>query len=296
MCMSSSPAKFSDTVIYAAQVLKGKEVVHVIGYQNNARSFAGPNAMILPIPAIAGTVGPQNIVDTREFSTILKSYGAAVERMRPRTRRLSLSKSSDDRITLGSRGAVQVFKSGSFTVVLAESPSHIREGLEQIEEKVRPAISDELIAGLSEMYPDWPIAVCCFDGAINPEPLLWWFKPRFAGVLFAPALDAHDGGKPDLLEEVRRDHTIAFGSYNSPRRVDTVLQHDIRDDVPSKHRWMFLPSVVGRIVSQHTLNGDFSIPISLFHDMLVESYLPRLDVTPPMREYPSLWDTLAEEA
>lgn len=288
MCMTTRPAHLSNTIIYAAEAQRLGEVVHVIGYQNKARSM-GPNAMILPIPA-DGPLGPENVVDTRKFKNILTAYDKAIERLRPK-RLTRSSKSFGHDNLLGSRG-FQVFESGSYTIALADNPSSIRAALDQVPANKRIDISDAFLDGLGKLYKDWPLAVCCFDGNLEaPEPLLWWFKPRFSRVLFAPAIDAHDGNPPDPAVQVKRDHTLAFASYRSNRPHDDWGLIDEIQKVPAEHQWMFLPSVVGTKVLQPTGNGDFSLPVSAVLDERVPQYLgDKFDITPPPKDLPTVYD------
>ena len=62
MCVSTAPAHFSDTILYAAEVeLKGAGIVHVLGYQNKAQNLAVPASQsqaTAGIPTPDGAVPP----------------------------------------------------------------------------------------------------------------------------------------------------------------------------------------------------------------------------------------------
>lgn len=198
MCITLSAAELSSTKLYAGEAMIGKTYVHVIAYQNKAITN-GPNAMVLPIPA-AVTPGPENVIDTRGFpcflddiheSTKIPSFGI-----------------EDD-------GGVEVFDVGSYSVVLANAPGAIASAVASIPGNKRPTLNSAVIAAFGELYPGWPLAVCCWDGAIEAEPLLWWYEPRLPEWLFAPALDAHGGAPPDVTATVWVDHHIAFGAAAS---------------------------------------------------------------------------------
>lgn len=288
MCMTTRPARLSKTTIYAAEVQRDGEVYHVIGYQNRVKS-QGPNAMILPLPAL-GALGPANVIDTRKFKDILKSYDKAVDRLRPpRLSKDSDGFGSDRRVMRGAR-SFQVFESGSYTIALAENPHSMRLALDQVAPEKRPVIPGSFLAGLTQLYNDWPMAICCFNGNLEaPEPLLWWFKPRFGHALFAPALDAHDGHSPDPAVQVDRDHTLAFASYRSNRAHDRGLLDAIQR-LPAEHQWMFMPSVIGTKVEHKTGNGDFSLPVSAIFDDRVPAWLDKIDITPPPKDLPTRYD------
>src|SRR5271166_24211 len=78
MCCTLANARLSNTILYAAEVCPdGKEVVHVLGYQNRVQNLPpakGPsgNAMILPFPAVAGTMTQNNVLATDKCPKILE--------------------------------------------------------------------------------------------------------------------------------------------------------------------------------------------------------------------------------
>jgi hypothetical protein len=94
MCCSMSPGvpvRFSDTVLYAADVIGPTgALVHVLGYRNKVqnrprsslvnRSPTGNsgNAMILPFPAIPGTMGQANVLETKRCRDILQDIADSV--------------------------------------------------------------------------------------------------------------------------------------------------------------------------------------------------------------------------
>lgn len=262
MCCTAQPAVLTNTTIYAAEAMHPTEgLVHVVGYQNKAHSI-GPNAMMLPIPAVPGTVTPANLVNAASFKDILNEYSEAVERLKPRFRGFSkglLNGGNDD--LLGSAGFT-VFESGSYTVVLAKSSKFLAEGVKGVPDSKRPNISEAFADILETIYPETPIALCCFQGNLdNPEPLFWWYKPKNPEELTAPALDAHDGGTPRLNTKVRRDHTLAFASSESDRQEDYHLARYISGYVPQEHQWMFSAKVCGRQITHQTDNGDFLLSV-----------------------------------
>ncbi len=292
MCITLEPARLSNTFIYAAEARRNGETFHVIAYQNRIKAKKGPNAMLLPLPA-EGAVGSENIVDTRSFKGILDAYDRSVERLAPKMRSRLLTKSVN---SLADSRGFQVFKSGSYTIALAEKPTMLRRAIEHVPENVRPEIPGSFLVALHQLYPDWPIALCCFDGAEveSPEPLLWYFKPRFNRILFAPAIDAHNGQPPNPGDVVERDHKLAFGSCRSTRPIDRQLVEDIQHIVPIEHQWMFMPSVVGTKISYRTGNGDFCLPVQAVLDERSPQYLDKVQVAPPPQALPSVYDRIVE--
>lgn len=239
MCVSLRPATFSSTIVYAhATVFEGRRV-HVLGYQNNAKSETpGPNAMILPIPASAA-MGPDNAIDTRGFSALLKDY---VEDLRGVPRAIPCA--------VPRPGSVQVFQRGSYTIVLARDASTpaIMAAVDALPEAKRPTIDRALFDAYLRWYPGWHLALCCFEGSVEAEPMLWWYEPMNPEWLFLPGLDAHDGGVPRLDARVPLDHAIVVG-VDDPRVGETVRAP--RGWVPDSVR----PLLATRIAGWPELHG-----------------------------------------
>lgn len=277
MCIVlSSESRLSNTIIYAAEVERpGHGPVHVLGYQNVVSSGgAGPSAMILPIPAL-GRLGPGNVVDARGFPDVLRHYEQAVQDMKPTFRSLSLG--TKGAVAAGASSYSVTFESGSYTVALADSAAGLRRAVDAVPDRRRPEIPTNFLLTLGRLYPKWPLAICCFNEAEagRMEPILWWYRPRAPELLFAPAIDAHDGSPPQDVK-VRRDHTLAFGSFRS-ERVRPGLESLRRrlEAVPGEHRWMFTPSVVGSVLEDErmTENGDFVMQASVLMDEKVPGYV-----------------------
>jgi len=219
MCITFREAELSNTKLYAGEARRGDAHVHVIAYQNKAAT-RGPNAMILPLPA-AVMPGPENVVDTRGFKRFLDDIHRATER--------------HDFLDLRAAPGAQVFDVGSYTVVLTASPLAVPEALASVPASKRPAVNALVLDAFEKLYPGWPLAVCCWDGSFEAEPLLWWYEPRMPDQLFAPALDAHDGQPPRADAEVRVDHHVAFGSTLHPTGDEVHYRDDVhvRDARPA---------------------------------------------------------------
>ncbi len=267
MCCTLEPAHLFGTILYAAETVVNDKIVHVMGYQNDAENLSrGPNAMILPIPA-ANLLGPDNMLDTSMAKSILKDLGDAVK---PRTlsRGFSLGTKGVDALSV-----VQVFDKGSYTVVLATNARAIPAALEQVPLTRRPKPNPAIFDAYAQWYPEWPIALCCWDGSIKAEPLLWHYEPQDQSRLFAPALDGHDGKLPQIGRPVSVDHIVAFGSVMSPRGQNVYYQDFNRWNegkrgmeavIPEHLRPFLAHKVTGQSVHDMQLpNGDFSLPIGL---------------------------------
>ena len=278
MCVSLGPATFSNTILYVGSALRNGKLVHVLGYQNTAQNLAtkvepppssldpklwsqvvkekgasqvpAGNAMILPFPASA-VMTKENVIDTSGCPGILKDIAESVK---PKSRG-SFSKGLDFDDVCFSAG-VEVFDTGIYTVVLARDPRAIPAALEQVPIEKRPDLKPEIFAAYAEWYPGWQIALCCFSNAeaVEADPLLWWYEPAFPDVYFAPALDSHTGGVPDLDAKVELDHTLAVGS---PEGKGAPIEYAGR--LPEEVR-AFLPTHgLGQEFSGYAGNGDFLI-------------------------------------
>jgi hypothetical protein len=255
MCCTLRPADLSKTVLYAGEAERERNLVHVLGYQNRARNrFNGPNAMILPFPA-AKSMGPRNCLETTGLKWMMNDLAATVH-----IERLMRSASRDafGSLKLGSAKAVTVFDSGEYTVVLAEDARDVPHALNRVPEEKRPEINEEIFDAYAKWYPDWPIAMCCWASRreMEPEPLLWWFEPKQQDVLWAPALDSHNGKAPNLSEHVRVDHAVLFGSTLTSRGAPVRF----RREVPQHIMPFVSERVVGEEFQSVLTNGDFAIP------------------------------------
>lgn len=246
MCVTAAPARLSNTILYAAEV---REHTHVLGYQNTVQNLApGPNAMILPFPAIPGSMTRNNVVSTEYCPNLLKDMARAIMPARRSVTRGIVAKS------LG----VEVFESGIYTVILAHDARDIPEALERdVPEDKKPNIKPELFETYSKWYPKWPIALCCFNNrdAASATPMLWWYytiSPRF---LFAPAVDCHTGSVPDLDAQVDVDHTVVVGSNLGNVDGGTPL-HFTRSLPQPVQNWI-TDRVMGRQYKEKMRNGDF---------------------------------------
>jgi len=216
------------------------------------KSPGRPNAMILPFPT-ATAMGPANILDTRDCKKILDDYN---ESTAPRSRSVTNG--------FGVAGAdfsdsVQVFQSGNYHVVLASNASvtSIQAALQTVPAEKRPAIPREMIEGYLKLYSGWTIAICCFSGTVEAEPLLWWYEPKDASKLFLPTLDAHDGNAPNVDAEVQMDHVLIVGSSETLPGVKV----DFTDTIPSGVK-PFLTSRAYQEKFQGKMpNGDFYLSV-----------------------------------
>jgi hypothetical protein len=255
MCVTSGPAKLSNTIIYAAEVINpdGK-TRHVLGYQNAAENLnGGPNAMLLPIPS-AQDLTEKNCISAVGFPNVLKRYAQYVT---PRSRGMYLGTPSAPK-------GVQVFDSGSYTVVLAEDPTEILGALNKVPVEKRPTISPELLSFYKKHYHGFHVALCCFSGSVEAEPMLWEYTPLFRDTLFVPGVDAHNGSAP-VQSIVDRDHTIILGVPSSSLHPEAAWRSSpLLDGVPAESRWLFTTSFTGKVVGGilgGQPNGDWEFPL-----------------------------------
>lgn len=264
MCITSAEAVLSKTKLYSGEANFNDEYVHVIAYQNNAESLvSGPNAMILPIPS-AKPLTPENMVDATESKGFLKTMESAFI-----VRRRSLSKGVDSLdLNACAGGYHYTFKTGSYTVALASSASLIPKALAAMPERIRPTISTQLLMSFARNYKGWPLAVCAWEGHVEAEPLVWWYEPADPTTLFAPALDSHTGGAPDVDAMVSVDHFVAFGSTINPVGVNTGAE--LNGDMQT----LVSPRAIGKIIRGEYINGDFLCDIETMKSAKVRRQAP----------------------
>lgn len=250
MCVTTAPARLSNTILYAAEV---REHTHVLGYQNTVQNLApGPNAMILPFPAIPGSMTRENVVSTEYCPNLLKDMARTI---------MPVSRGAFDGTRSFGPKKVEVFESGIYTVVLAHNTKDIPEALQHdVPSHKKPNISPELFEAYSRWYPQWPIALCCFNNrdAASATPMLWWYytiSPRF---LFAPAVDCHTGGVPDLYAPVDVDHTVIIGSRLGNSEGGTPFY---TRSLPQPVQHWVIDRIMGYEYKERMINGDFVFSI-----------------------------------
>jgi hypothetical protein len=255
MCVSAAPAEFSGTIVYVGRHTHPEHgPVEVLGYQNTAVNLAhGPNAMLLHLPA-AG-MSSTNFLDTGDTPYILRDL---VNSLRPAPWAVRAGGPAPD----GPPPRVEVFDHDVYTVVLAADPAAIPAALEQVPPRKRPDLGPELFRFYADMFPGYPVALCCFDNADarRAAPLLMWYRPIFADRLTAPALDAHSGAPPDPDALVRPDHWVLFGLDDPPDGWGVPVWYR-RAPGPLAP---FLPRrVIGReVTGGQVRNGDFVISLA----------------------------------
>lgn len=261
MCCSLEPAELSDTIVSCIETAhpETSKLIHVAGYQNKATSPGGPNAMLLPFPS-AVPMGPANVVDTTSAKRLLKDYAETlVERTRGFSKGL-LSLSAD-----GLDDDIQVFEAGSYHIVMAANAAAIPSALRFVPSAKRPRVNQAIFDAYAKFYPSatWQFALCCWNGAVDAEPMMWWYQPNDPDYLFLPGLDAHDGLPPKLGTQVRVDHSLIVGSnISAVKNAERVYFRD-RDMSPALKPYI-ASSVVGTEAKGAAHNGDWRFHKSNF--------------------------------
>ncbi|MFF2548620.1 hypothetical protein ACFVUY_39505 [Kitasatospora sp. NPDC058063] len=273
MCISTSEAAFSGTIVYCGrQHHPVHGLIHVLGYQNTAVNLAGgPNALLLHLPTKQLTPG--------HFLSVGHS-GDVLERMVAAVRPVSVA--ADEIAWMSAEPeAVQVFEHDVYTVLLAADPTAIPAALQQVPAHRRPSLDPDLLRFYTDHFPDHTIALCCFDNADaqRAKPVLLWYSPLDPDRLTVPALDSHTGAVPDLDAVVSVDHWVLLSTDQAPSDWgDTVdypegMRHSLRSFLPA--------AVVGQYYggADALLNGDFTIS----HRDLLAGDLDRIERCRPTR-------------
>lgn len=274
MCISAGAAELSGTILFGGRRLhRVHGWVEVLGYQNTAVNLAaGPNAMLLHLPARKLTSA--QFLSVGRCDHVLRDMAAAVQSAGA-GRSLSV-----DMDWMGG-GRVEVFEHDIYTVVLAERATDISRALDQVPEHKRPAINRDLLTFYTDLFPRYPVALCCFDNteAMQAKPLMLWYRPLDEDRLVLPAIDCHTGAAPDIGADVRTDHTVIFATdraiegWGEPVTYSQAgqMRHDLRAFLPAQVR--------GGRFEEIMPNGDFAIA----HDDLVRGELDRIERLVPGR-------------
>ena len=267
MCVSMGEAGFSGTILYCGRRLHPEQGrIEVLGYQNTAVNLAaGPNAMLLHLPAQS--------VTSAQFLPASRS-GRVLRDMVDAVRPVSAGPGAGGAGWTGAAAMshAEVFQHDIYTVVLADSAAHIPAALERVEPRKRPAPNHALLEFYADLYPGYPIALCCFDNADAAEarPLLLWYEPLEHDRMVLPAIDCHTGSVPDLSADVLTDHWVLLGSddagddWGEPVSYGKQVRRKLLDFLP--------PRVMGTHVAQSLPNGDFAID----YDDLLSGQLDRV--------------------
>lgn len=233
-CCSLAPASFRETKGLAAEVLKDGHIVHLLGYQNSvvngemripqlipvsglrkadgsfkpyvnavtkSRKAVTPpsssgNAMILPIPAMTGSMSEKNIIDTSSCPNFLDDLDRVVVPPLPPNYPISRSHSYSP----AAKPVPVIFDHDIYTIVLSQDTEQIPKVLQHVKPERRPNLNPDIFTAYKKWYPGWTFALCCFSNKeeAKAKPMLWWYIPRNPDKLFFPALDAHNGAPPEV--------------------------------------------------------------------------------------------------
>jgi len=175
-------------------------------------------------------------------------------------------------------GHAEVFQHDIYTVVLAENATHIPAALENIEPRKRPALNRDLFSFYADLFPDYPVALCCFDNADAAEarPLMLWYRPLEGDRLVLPAIDCHTGAVPDLNADVLTNHWLLFGSDDAADDWGELVTYG--KDVRRKLLDFLPPRAMGTHVAKSVPNGDFAIE----YDELLLGHLDQIKRISPV--------------
>ena len=246
MCMTLHASKLSSTKLYAGETTINGVYHHVLAYKNHAlNKVRGVNAMVLPIPA-KNDMGGHSAYDTRPFKGFLDDIVNSTMEHRL---------GGADRRSRGLSKGVAVFDVGSYSVVIGKKMDEAMAAVEELPAEKRPKMNPEVLSAMAKLYPGWAFAFCCWSthAVLEAEPLLFAYEPFAPSLLFAPALDAHDGNPPGT-GDVDVDHIVSFGSTIKPSGTAPVRY---RANIPDVVRGILPTHAVGQRVTGKLPNGDF---------------------------------------
>lgn len=214
MCVSFAPAEFTGAIAFGGEV---DEHTHLLGYENKAQSFVGPNCMLLHVPTDELTA--DSLIPTQHAPGFMKSLGDAVSSLRPAMRGMTLG-------SVGTRGVTFV-QYGAYDVLLANSAADIPAALDQVNPAKRPVLNEALLHWYDQNFDGYSFILACFNNSIETanHPILVKYRPWDSSSLFVPGLESHTGEAPMLGQRDHwRDFKVVFGSrlagdYEYPRTV-----------------------------------------------------------------------------
>lgn len=246
MCICLNESAASDTHVYVGQGTYKGRAVHVLAYQCKAEALdpSGKGAMLLPIPSIE-PLTEANFIDTSAFPNFLNDISNASKET---SRSLSFCAFYQEDALVVDRGATTYVYAANFAAAAA--------ALGRVREDRRPTFSDAFIEGCSALYQD-PIAIACWAGSIQTDPLLLWYVPSDPTLFRIPTMDAHDGNAPDVNAEVDTDHIL---SVSASKTTGNPVFYS--DKIPIEVRNLLPIYVHGTSIRHRIPNGDVFITVS----------------------------------
>jgi len=264
MCISLEESSMFDTKIMIGLYSNEK---HFMCYKNNAENYSKyKNIMILPFPT--DYLGSDSMIDTSSYVDFLDDAqeACAVD---------ELTISCAPAGAAAAASYTEVFKSGSYDVIVGNSLSSMYKIYKDMPGEKNPQLNLSLLRFLKSHYKGYSFAFCIWDGEINAEPILFTYKPFDYNKIFIPTLDCHNGGYPKS-EYVYADHFIMVGSkYNG--FLKDGQKFETNKSQLSNQMIDILPNFVeGMPITGEVENGDMFFDIhkaGTIHDRLIRVVL-----------------------
>ena len=248
MCVSMHSAEFEGAIAFGGEV---NEELHLLGYQNSAKSYSGPNCMLLHVPTAELTAN--SLVPTESAPRFMEDMSNKIYEL------LTFR-------GISSRGMSEpiVVQYGAYEVVLAGSAKDVPSALERVSPAKRPAINDELLVWYDAHFPSFAFILACFNNEVEEanHPILVKYRPNNPEKLFVPGLESHSGRPPVLCgRDHPRDFKVVFGSKLSGDTGTSVSYHgsqtvEYRDDL-GELRELLPTKVVGFQDNNVGVNADY---------------------------------------
>lgn len=218
MCVAMDRADFKGAIAFGGEVSRER---HLLGYQNSAISYSGPNCMLLHVP-MKGRLTAANLIPTTHAPNFLQDMAKSLESLDPPLR--------------GSRGVrtlrnstASIVPYGACDMVLANSASDIYDALEFVDPEKRPKANETLLSWFDHRRPGFGFLLPCFNNNVEEfkHPILVEYTPKNPDMLFVPGLESHNGRPPVLGDRGHpRDFKVVFGSLLGEQVNDTGENDD----------------------------------------------------------------------
>jgi hypothetical protein len=230
-----APAEFKGAIAFGGEV---NTDLHLLGYQNSAQSYAGPNCMLLHVPTAELTAN--SLIPTTADREFMNDMGKQVHSLMPQSRGMTFRGGGDY------APKAVVVQYGAYEIVLANSAGDIPEALERVSPAKRPVINSELLSWYDRNFPFHSFILACFNNVVEEatHPILVRYTPMDPTTIFVPGLESHSGQPPILGgRDHERDFKVVFGSRLA---VESSRVQPVRYTTPlSPLRHLLPTSVVG---------------------------------------------------
>ena len=216
MKLTMGSAAVTCEVAFAGEV---DEKTHLLGCQYSARSYAGSNCLLVPVPTTE--ISAAYLLPTQHMPDLMENLAASVP---------GPVQPNGDFEGAVLEGYSPITEHSMNDVVFVPRVADIKSALEEVDPAKRPMPNHDLLAWLDEMHGDLGFMLACFGGGQQTYSFLLQYRPANPNTLFVPGLELHYGQLWMGAETVTRNQKIVFGSRLAAHSMGSAQQVHYAND------------------------------------------------------------------